>query len=83
MDVLGHFVQKEVKEKTEGEVTRKTEDLIFPRYHQLDCVRKIVADVRDAGAGKGYLVEHSAGSGKSNSVGGLGARPSRRATQRE
>jgi type I restriction enzyme R subunit len=74
MDILGHFVQMEVKEKTEGGVTRKTEALIFPRYHQLDCVRKIIADARDAGAGKSYLVEHSAGSGKSNSIGWLAHR---------
>jgi len=74
MDILGHFVQMEVKEKTEGGVTRKTEALIFPRYHQLDCVRKIIDDARAAGAGKSYLVEHSAGSGKSNSIGWLAHR---------
>ena len=42
--------------------------LIFPRYHQLDVVRKLVADVRANGAGKNYLIQHSAGSGKSNSI---------------
>ncbi len=42
--------------------------IIFPRYHQLDVVRKLIADVRESGAGKNYLIQHSAGSGKSNSI---------------
>lgn len=42
--------------------------LIFPRYHQLDVVRKLIADVRQRGAGHNYLIQHSAGSGKSNSI---------------
>ena len=42
--------------------------LIFPRYHQLDVVRKLVADVRQNGTGRNYLIQHSAGSGKSNSI---------------
>lgn len=42
--------------------------LIFPRYHQMDVVRKLVADVRQNGSGKNYLIQHSAGSGKSNSI---------------
>ena len=42
--------------------------LIFPRYHQLDVVRKLVADVRQKGAGQHYLIQHSTGSGKSNSI---------------
>ena len=41
---------------------------IWPRYHQLDLVRRILADVKAAGAGQKYLVQHSAGSGKSNSI---------------
>jgi type I restriction enzyme, R subunit len=41
---------------------------IFPRYHQLDLVRKVLADVREKGAGQRYLIQHSAGSGKSNSI---------------
>jgi type I restriction enzyme R subunit len=41
---------------------------IFPRYHQLDVVRRILADVMEHGAGKRYLIQHSAGSGKSNSI---------------
>jgi type I restriction enzyme, R subunit len=69
MDILGHFVQLERKETKEAGVVRKTESIIFPRYHQMDVVRKIVADSRKKGAGQSYLVEHSAGSGKSNSIG--------------
>lgn len=46
----------------------KKERLIFPRYHQYDVVKKIVADVKQNGAGQNYLIQHSAGSGKSNSI---------------
>ena len=42
--------------------------LIFPRYHQLDVVRKLIEDVKQNGAGHNYLIQHSAGSGKSNSI---------------
>ena len=42
--------------------------IIFPRYHQLDVVRKLVADTRENGPGNNYLIQHSAGSGKSNSI---------------
>ncbi len=48
--------------------------MIFPRYHQLDCVRRLVADSKERGAGKNYLVQHSAGSGKSNSIAWLAYR---------
>src|SRR5690606_35485508 len=41
---------------------------IFPRYHQRDAVRKLIADSRVRGAGNNYLVQHSAGSGKSNTI---------------
>lgn len=47
---------------------RKTESVIFPRYHQLDVVRQLLADVATRGAGHRYLIQHSAGSGKSNSI---------------
>lgn len=50
----------------EGKNSKKT--LIFPRYHQLDVVRNIIADVKANGCGKNYLIQHSAGSGKSNSI---------------
>ena len=47
---------------------KKKQVQIFPRYHQLDVVRMILADVQEHGAGKRYLIQHSAGSGKSNSI---------------
>ena len=54
--------------------TRKKETLIFPRYHQLDAVRKITGHAQEHGAGHNYLVQHSAGSGKSNSIAWLSYR---------
>lgn len=73
LDIVNKFLHLEVKEETEldargNEVKRKKERIIFPRYHQLDSVRKVNADVRANGTGKNYLVQHSAGSGKSNSI---------------
>ncbi len=47
---------------------KKSEKQIFPRYHQLDVVTKLLADVKEHGVGKRYLIQHSAGSGKSNSI---------------
>ncbi|WP_320123035.1 type I restriction endonuclease [uncultured Sphaerochaeta sp.] len=61
LDILHRFVQ--VSKDDKGK-----EKLIFPRYHQLDAVRKLVTDVYSHGAGKNYLIQHSAGSGKSNSI---------------
>ncbi len=60
LDILQKFLNLEVKN------SKKT--LIFPRYHQLDVVRKIIADVKENGSGRNYLIQHSAGSGKSNSI---------------
>lgn len=73
LDIVNKFLHLEVKEETEldargNEVKRKKERIIFPRYHQLDSVRKVIADMRANGTGKNYLVQHSAGSGKSNSI---------------
>lgn len=50
------------------ETKKKTEKQIFPRYHQLDVVTKLLADAKAHGVGKRYLIQHSAGSGKSNSI---------------
>jgi type I restriction enzyme R subunit len=50
------------------------ETLIFPRYHQLDVVTKLLNDVKHTGSGKNYLIQHSAGSGKSNSIAWLAHR---------
>lgn len=58
MDIVQKFIMYQSKKKA----------LIFPRYHQLDVVRKLVSDVRRNGAGHNYLIQHSAGSGKSNSI---------------
>lgn len=68
LDMIQKFISFEVKtEKKDGKnVTKKR--LIFPRFHQLDVVRKLIADVRENGSGKNYLIQHSAGSGKSNSI---------------
>lgn len=50
------------------ETKKKKVKQVFPRYHQLDVVEKLLADVRENGTGKRYLIQHSAGSGKSNSI---------------
>ena len=52
----------------DDETKKKTEKQIFPRYHQLDVVTKLLADIKQNGIGKKYLIQHSAGSGKSNSI---------------
>ncbi|MDF1553863.1 MAG: type I restriction endonuclease subunit R [Deferrisomatales bacterium] len=65
-DILENYAQV-VKEKDER-TGRKKALQIFPRYHQLDVVRKLLADIRQRGAGHRYLIQHSAGSGKSNSI---------------
>ncbi len=68
MDILGRFLHLEVKDYKIGGKIVKKETFIFPRFHQLDIVRKLSKDARKYEAGKNYLVEHSAGSGKSNSI---------------
>lgn len=65
-DILENYAQI-VEEKNE-KTGKKKEIQIFPRYHQLDVVRKLLADARAQGAGRRYLIQHSAGSGKSNSI---------------
>ncbi len=67
LDLVQNFVQTIEQEDDEGNKTGKR-SLIFPRYHQLDTVRRLLADARVNGAGKRYLIQHSAGSGKSNSI---------------
>lgn len=65
-DILENYAQVvAVKDPRTG---KKTSTQIFPRYHQLDVVRRLLADGRERGAGHRYLIEHSAGSGKSNSI---------------
>lgn len=69
-NIIEHFAKLVEEEDSESGKVRKT--LYFPRYHQLDVVRKILADARVNGTGKKYLIQHSAGSGKSNSITWLG-----------
>ncbi|MBV9995468.1 MAG: DEAD/DEAH box helicase family protein [Caulobacteraceae bacterium] len=65
-DIIQNYAQVfETKDAKSGRVKRQQ---IFPRYHQLDVVRRLLADARAAGAGRRYLIQHSAGSGKSNSI---------------
>ncbi|MEA3191304.1 MAG: type restriction enzyme subunit [Thermoplasmata archaeon] len=75
LDLLQRFlhVQRERKEGPDGRAVTK-ENLVFPRYHQLRSVRRLVAAAASEGAGKTYLVQHSAGSGKSNSIAWLAHR---------
>jgi len=72
MDILARFVHLQVEEKqirtASGIRTIRKETMIFPRYHQLGAVRKLVSHARVKGSGHNYLIEHSAGSGKSNSI---------------
>ncbi len=73
LDILQKFIsyQKETKRTIlpDGKIrTDVSEKIIFPRYHQLDVVRKLVNHTKDNGPGHNYLIQHSAGSGKSNSI---------------
>ena len=73
LDIIQKFISYEVTTEKQKDangriqtVTKKK--VIFPRFHQLDAVRKMIADVREYGPGRNYLIQHSAGSGKSNSI---------------
>jgi len=69
LNILARYVHLEVKIKEDHQGKKsKSETLIFPRYHQLDVVRKLLADTKAKGSGNHYLIQHSAGSGKSNSI---------------
>ena len=73
LEILHKYLHLQVeKDKKTGAV--KSERMIFPRYHQLDVVTKLLEDVRTHGAGRNYLIQHSAGSGKSNSIAWLAHR---------
>ena len=78
LEILQRFMHLEVKEKQvktdKGVRTVRKETMIFPRYHQLDAVRELVAHTKAHGAGRHYLIQHSAGSGKSNSIAWLAHR---------
>lgn len=68
LDILARFIHLEKTEKKIKGKKIKKETMIFPRFHQLDAVRKMVSNARENGTGNNYLVQHSAGSGKSNSI---------------
>ncbi len=75
LDLLARFIHLQIEEKRDDQGRKvKTESMIFPRYHQLQAVRMLVEAARSEGVGHNYLVEHSAGSGKSNTIGWLAHR---------
>jgi type I restriction enzyme, R subunit len=79
LDILGHFMfieksEEKIDDGQGGQRQIEKEAVIFPRYHQLDAVRKIVRVSGHEGAGKNYLIQHSAGSGKTNSISWLSHR---------
>ncbi|MEI8327233.1 MAG: DEAD/DEAH box helicase family protein, partial [Betaproteobacteria bacterium] len=75
LDIFARFMHLQVEEKrTEDGRKLKKETMVFPRYHQLQAVRVLEAAARTEGPGHNYLVEHSAGSGKSNTIGWLAHR---------
>ena len=65
-NILENYAQ--VVEEKDDKTGRKRRAQVWPRYHQLDVVRRLLADAEAHGAGRRYLVQHSAGSGKSNSI---------------
>ena len=76
LSLIGKFIFVETKENIDeatGKVKR-SENVIFPRYHQLDVIRKILADVTVNRTSQNYLIQHSAGSGKTNSIAWLAHR---------
>src|SRR5690554_8219689 len=74
MDIIAKFLHLNVEEFEINGVRKKKETMIFPRFHQMDVVRKLTIDAKSNGAGKNYLIQHSAGSGKSNSIAWLSYR---------
>ena len=71
-DILENYAQ--LIQTTDPKTGKRRRTQIWPRYHQLDVVRELLADVQQKGAGQRYLVQHSAGSGKSNSIAWLAHR---------
>jgi type I restriction enzyme R subunit len=82
VDILENYAQ--IVETRDARTGRKRRAQVWPRFHQLDVVRRLLADAAERGAGRRYLIQHSAGSGKSNSIAWLahqliGLRPARAA----
>lgn len=76
LDLLSKFIFLETKESEDpmtGKI-KKSESIIFPRYHQLDVIRQLLDNVRENGTSQNYLIQHSAGSGKTNSIAWLAHR---------
>ena len=79
LDIIGSFVFLETSEETvdDGKGGRKKitkETMVFPRFHQLDAVRRLTGTAKSEGTGNNYLIQHSAGSGKTNSISWLSHR---------
>jgi len=74
MDILGRFLHIEKEEVEENGKKTIKEKMIFPRFHQLEVVRQLSSNAKENGPGKNYLIQHSAGSGKSNSIAWLAYR---------
>ena len=72
LEILQKYMHLQQEFDKKGNLVK--ESMIFPRYHQLDVVTKLLADVKENGSGKNYLIQHSAGSGKSNSIAWLAHR---------
>lgn len=72
LEILQKYMHLQQEYDKKGNLVKET--MIFPRYHQLDVVTKLLADVKEHGSGKNYLIQHSAGSGKSNSIAWLAHR---------
>ena len=69
LNIVGRFIHLEIQEEEDWKgLKTKKETLIFPRYHQWDLVRSLISTTRNEGPGQRYLAQHSAGSGKSNSI---------------
>ena len=78
LDILGSYMfierRDEKVQRKNGARTVRRETMVFPRYHQLDAVDKLVSTARSEGSGSNYLIQHSAGSGKTNSISWLSHR---------
>lgn len=79
LNILGYFmfIEKDEEKVDDGQGGKKlmpVENLVFPRYHQLDVVQALVTAASTEGAGRNYLIQHSAGSGKTNSISWLSHR---------
>ncbi len=78
-DIIENYAQ--IVEPRDPKTNRVKRDQLFPRFHQLDVVRKILANAETKGAGRRVLIQHSAGSGKSNSIAWLAQMPDRSSIQ--